>query len=111
MIKIRLARFGRKKKPFYRIVVANEDAPRDGKYIEKIGTYDPMLENTNPSRVTMKDDRVSYWLQQGAQPTNRVLKIIGALSIKLPRYIQKQYEGMIAKQKISSPKNNESPQC
>lgn len=105
VVKIRLARFGRKKVPFYRIVVASSDAPRDGKYIEKIGTYDPMLEKTNPSRVIMKADRVSYWLEQGAQPTSRMLKFIGRSAIELPKYIQKQYETMLAKHKIAPKKD------
>ncbi len=75
-VKIRLTRLGAKKKPCYRIVVANSTAPRDGKFIEILGTYDPMLEKTNPSRVRLKQDRIDYWLSVGAQPTDRVAKLI-----------------------------------
>lgn len=75
-VKIRLTRLGAKKKPCYRIVVANSTAPRDGRFIEILGTYDPMLEKTNPSRVKLKQDRIDYWLSVGAQPTDRVAKLI-----------------------------------
>lgn len=71
--KIRLARGGRKKSPFYSIVIADVRAPRDGKFIEKLGTYNPMLEKDNPERVVIKDaDRVKHWLGTGATPTDRV---------------------------------------
>lgn len=75
-VKIRLTRLGAKKKPCYRIVVANSTAPRDGKFIEILGTYDPMLDKTNPSRIKLKQDRIDYWLSVGAQPTDRVAKLI-----------------------------------
>ena len=65
-VKIRLARGGAKKKPYYRIVVANATAPRDGDFIEKIGTYNPMLEDSKENRVTLDVARVSYWLNNGA---------------------------------------------
>jgi small subunit ribosomal protein S16 len=69
--KIRLARFGSKKKPFYRIVVADNDSPRDGRFIEQIGTYDPLIEKED-QKVNVKEDRVKYWLAQGALPTNTI---------------------------------------
>ncbi len=75
-VKIRLTRLGSKKKPFYRVVIANSTAPRDGKFIEIVGTYDPMLEKTNPERIKLKKERVDYWLSVGAQPTDRVAKLI-----------------------------------
>jgi small subunit ribosomal protein S16 len=75
-VKIRLTRLGAKKRPFYRIVIANTTAPRDGKFIELVGTYNPMLEKTNPERVTFKKERIDYWLSVGAQPTERVAKLI-----------------------------------
>jgi small subunit ribosomal protein S16 len=75
-VKIRLTRLGAKKKPCYRVVVANSTAPRDGKFIEIIGTYDPMLSKENPGRIKLKQDRVQYWLSVGAQPTERVAKLI-----------------------------------
>lgn len=70
--KIRLARGGSKKKPYYRIVVADVRAPRDGRFIEKVGTYNPMLAKDDPSRVTFKEDRIKHWLGTGATPTDRV---------------------------------------
>jgi small subunit ribosomal protein S16 len=81
-VKIRLARHGAKKKPFYRIVVTDSESPRDGRYLENIGTYDPL--NT-PSRLTLKAERVQYWLGKGATPTDTVkslLKKQGALASK-----------------------------
>lgn len=75
-VKIRLTRLGAKKKPFYRVVVANSTSPRDGKFIEIIGTYDPMLAKENPARIKLKQERIQYWLSVGAQPTDRVAKLI-----------------------------------
>jgi small subunit ribosomal protein S16 len=72
-VKIRLARFGAKKRPFYRIVVADERYPRDGRFLETVGTYNPMVE---PNEVTMKQDRLQYWLGQGAKPTSTVNSLI-----------------------------------
>lgn len=75
-VKIRLARFGAKKRPFYRIVVADSRAPRDGRFIERIGQYDPMLPKDSKNRVVVKADRLQYWLSTGAQATERVLWFI-----------------------------------
>ena len=75
-VKIRLTRLGAKKKPFYRVVVANSTAPRDGKFIEIVGTYDPMLSKENPDRVKLKQERIQYWISVGAQPSERVAKLI-----------------------------------
>ncbi len=69
MVKLRLRRMGRKKRPFYRIVAADSRAPRDGRFIELIGTYDPL---EKPFKVELNEDRVFYWLQNGAQPTDTV---------------------------------------
>ncbi len=68
-VRIRLARHGAKKKPFYRIVVADSESPRDGKYLENVGTYDPLLD---PAQVTLKSERIQYWMDQGAKPSNTV---------------------------------------
>ena len=70
--KIRLARGGAKKKPFYRIVVTNSRSPRDGDFIEKIGSYNPLLAQDNAERVKFDTERMKYWLSVGAQPTERV---------------------------------------
>lgn len=72
-LKIRLARGGAKKRPFYAIVVADARSPRDGRFIEKIGTYNPMLEREHPQRIVLKEDRAKHWLSVGAQPTDRVV--------------------------------------
>ena len=77
MVKIRLARHGAKKKPFYRIVVADERSPRDGRYIELIGTYNPLQ---NPAGVQIKKERLEKWLQNGAQPTDTVARLIKKVS-------------------------------
>lgn len=74
MVKIRLHRVGAKKAPFYRVVVADSRAPRDGRFIEEIGTYDPSAENGSKIKVNM--DRVNYWLANGAQPTDTVRGLI-----------------------------------
>ena len=71
-LKLRMARGGRRNLPFYRIVVADSRAPRDGKFIEKIGTYNPLLSNDNANRIVLNTERVKYWLSQGAQPSDRV---------------------------------------
>ena len=76
MVKIRLARAGRKRTPFYRVVVAESSAPRDGKFIEIVGTYNPI---TTPSTITLNTDRINYWKSVGAQPTERVKKLITAV--------------------------------
>lgn len=72
-VKIRLARHGAKKRPFYRIVVANSESPRDGRYLENVGTYDP---KETPSRVVLKTERVQYWLEKGAKPTDTVKTLL-----------------------------------
>jgi len=86
-VKIRLARGGAKKRPYYRVVVADARAPRDGDFIEKIGTYNPLLKKEDGDRVTFKADRVKHWLDQGAQPTDRVALFIKAAGIELPKAI------------------------
>lgn len=91
-VKIRLARGGAKKRPFYRLVVANATAPRDGDFIEKVGTYNPLLIEDVAERMVLKSDRIQYWLSQGAQPTERVAKFIEAAGIELPSKIKKKVE-------------------
>ena len=72
-VKIRLARHGAKKRPFYRIVVADSESPRDGKFLEVVGTYNPLLD---PAEVNLKDERVKYWMDQGAIPTGTVKNLL-----------------------------------
>jgi small subunit ribosomal protein S16 len=81
-ISIRLSRGGAKKRPYYRIVVANSRSPRDGKYLEQIGTYNPLLAKDSDERVKLNEDRARYWLGVGAQPTDRVARFLDAAGIK-----------------------------
>ena len=80
-MKIRLARGGSKKRPFYRIVAADSRMPRDGRYVEKLGTYNPLLAKDDDSRVQMDMDRVNYWLGEGAQPTDRISRFLEAAGV------------------------------
>ena len=75
-VKMRLARGGAKKKPYYYIVVTPATTPRDGRYIEQIGTFDPMLKKDDPNRVKLDLERAKYWLSVGAQPTDRVARFL-----------------------------------
>jgi len=72
-VKIRLARHGAKKRPFYRIVVADSESPRDGRFLENVGTYNPLVE---PAEVTLKNERISYWIGQGATPSDTVKSLL-----------------------------------
>ena len=81
-MKIRLARGGSKKRPFYRIVAADSRMPRDGRFIEKLGTYNPLLPKDSEERVKMDVERVQHWLSQGAQPTDRVARMLEAAGLK-----------------------------
>jgi len=73
-LSIRLSRGGAKKRPYYRIVVTDSRSPRDGRFIEKVGTYNPLLAKDSPERVKLDGDRISHWLSVGAQPSDRVLR-------------------------------------
>lgn len=81
-MKIRLARGGSKKRPFYRIVAADSRMPRDGRFIEKLGTYNPLLPKDSEERVKMDMERVQYWLGHGAQPTDRVARMLEAAGVR-----------------------------
>ncbi|MBK1624726.1 30S ribosomal protein S16 [Afifella marina] len=80
-VKLRLSRGGSKKRPFYRVVAADERSPRDGRYIERVGTYNPLLPKDHAERVVLNTERVEYWLSQGAQPTDRVLRFLDAAGL------------------------------
>lgn len=79
---IRLSRGGAKKRPYYRIVVADSRSPRDGRFIEKVGTYNPLLAKDSPERVKLDTDRISHWLSVGAQPSDRVLRFLDAAGVR-----------------------------
>lgn len=76
MLKIRLARGGAKKRPYYSIVVADSHSPRDGRFIAKVGTYNPLLKKDDPARVTLKLEEIQAWVAKGAQPTDRVARFL-----------------------------------
>ena len=99
-MKIRLARGGSKKRPFYRIVAADSRMPRDGRYIERLGTYNPLLPKNSDERVKMNVERIQYWLSEGAQVTDRVsrfLEAAGILDKKTRNNPQKALPGQKAK--------------
>jgi len=93
-MKIRLARGGSKKRPFYRIVAADSRMPRDGRFIEKLGTYNPLLPKDSEDRIKIDLDRVKHWLDQGAKPTDRVSRFLEAA-------------GVVEKQERNNPKKAE----
>ncbi len=80
-LKIRLSRGGSKKRPFYRIVVADSRMPRDGRYIEKVGTYNPLLAKDNEERVNLVEDRIKHWISKGAKPSDRVNRFLAEADI------------------------------
>ena len=89
-LKIRLARGGAKKRPFYRIVVAEASSPRDGRYVERVGTYNPMVPKEHEQRMTLNSERITFWLGKGAKPTERVHKMLAAAGLAEPPVIRDQ---------------------
>ena len=81
-LKIRMARAGAKKRPFYNIVVADSRSPRDGRFIEKLGTYNPMLVKEHPERIKLKTERIQHWLGVGALPSERVARFLGDAGLR-----------------------------
>mmetsp|Transcript_21068 Transcript_21068/g.63405 ORF Transcript_21068/g.63405 Transcript_21068/m.63405 type:complete len:109 (-) Transcript_21068:821-1147(-) len=88
-VRIRLARFGRKHLPFYRIFVADQKAPRDGKHIEQVGHYDPLPGNDGNKRLALNVDRIKYWLSVGAQPSQTVGRLLGQAGV-IPKPVPPQ---------------------
>ncbi|MSP68071.1 MAG: 30S ribosomal protein S16 [Alphaproteobacteria bacterium] len=85
-VKIRMTRAGAKKRPFFRIIVTDTRSSRDGRFIERVGTFDPLLPKTEAKRVTLDVDRIKHWLSKGALPSERVAKLLGAAEIiPMPR--------------------------
>ncbi|MFI4987203.1 MAG: 30S ribosomal protein S16 [Alphaproteobacteria bacterium] len=80
-LKIRLARAGAKKRPFYRIVIADARSPRDGRFVERIGSYNPMVAKDHPERIVLDAERAKHWLSKGAEPTERVARFLGRLGL------------------------------
>ena len=89
-LKIRLSRGGAKKRPFYRIVVAEASAPRDGRYVERVGTYNPMVPKDHEQRLTLNGERISFWMSKGAQPTERVHKMLASAGLMAPPAVRDQ---------------------
>ncbi len=106
-VKIRLARGGAKKRPYYRIVVADSRAPRDGAFIEKVGTYDPFVKDAEVSKVNFVSDRIDFWLAKGATPSDRVAKFIQQAGIKLPEHILKKM-AVKEKSRVNKPSKKEA---
>ena len=98
-LRIRLARGGAKKRPYYRIVVADARMPRDGRYVEKVGTYNPMLAKDDPNRINLLEDRIRHWLSVGAQPSDRVARFLGAAEIAAKPAIPSQTKQHLPKAK------------
>jgi small subunit ribosomal protein S16 len=96
--KIRLSRGGAKKRPYYYVVVAHSASPRDGRYIEQIGTFNPMLPKDNPERVKLIEERCKYWLSVGAQPTDRVERLFDGAGF-LKRKVRNNPEKALPKKK------------
>ena len=89
-LKIRLSRGGSKKRPFYRIVVAEASAPRDGRYVERVGHYNPMVAKDSDQRLVVNGERITHWLGLGAQPTERVQKLLSTVSLAEPVKLREQ---------------------
>jgi len=104
MIKIRMARAGAKKKPYYNIVVAESRAPRDGKFLEKLGTYNPMLPRDNVSRVILKAERIKFWISKGAQVSDRIAIFLGKAGIAAMPERKNNPKKAVAKTKMTDRK-------
>ena len=98
-LKIRLARAGAKKRPYYHIVVADSRSPRDGRFIEKLGSYNPMLPADHAERVRLQDERVRHWMGQGAIATDRVAKFLGKAGLASAPMIREQPKKSAPKKK------------
>ena len=105
-IKIRLARAGSKKRPFYRVVATDSRMPRDGRFIEKLGTYNPLLKKDDSDRVKLDIDKVKDWLSKGAQTTDRISRLLENLEI-LPKKIRNNPIKAKPKKEVEEPKTEE----
>ena len=101
-LKIRLARGGAKKRPFYRIVVADSRMPRDGRYLEKVGTYNPMLPKDHEDRVKLVEESIKSWMGKGAKPTDRVQRILAAAGMMDAPEIREQPKQSQMKEKAKA---------
>ena len=106
-IKIRLARAGSKKRPFYRVVAADSRMPRDGRFIEKLGTYNPLLNKDDSNRVKLDLDKIKEWLSKGAQTTDRISRLLENLEV-LPKKIRNNPIKAKPKKEAEEPKAEEA---
>ena len=90
MLAIRMTRHGAKKRPFFHIVVADSRSPRDGRFIEKLGTYNPLLPREHAQRITLDKERIAHWLKAGAQPSDRVARFLAQAEMMKPRERREQ---------------------
>ncbi|MBL4725997.1 MAG: 30S ribosomal protein S16 [Rhizobiaceae bacterium] len=105
--KIRLARGGSKKRPYYSVVAADVRAPRDGRFIEKLGTFNPLLAKDSELRLNLNEDRIKYWLSEGAQPTDRVMRLLddaGLMKREARNNPKKALPGQKAQERIEEKK-------
>ena len=98
-LKIRLSRGGAKKRPYYRIVIADSRSPRDGRFIERIGSYNPMVPQDHPERLILDTERAKHWLSVGATPSDRVSRFLAAADLMPARFIPKQTKKNLPGQK------------
>lgn len=103
-LRIRLSRGGAKKRPFYRVVVADSRSPRDGKFIERLGTYNPMVPKDHAERLVLNEERIKHWLAVGAQPSDRVARFLGAAGLvavpELPKQTKKNQPKAKAQERL-----------
>ena len=104
-LKIRLSRGGAKKRPYYRIVVADSRSPRDGRFIERIGSYNPMVPRDHPERIVLNTERAKHWLSVGATPSDRVSRFLADAELvsarRIPRQTKKNQPGQKAQERLA----------
>ena len=103
-LKIRMTRGGAKKRPYYSIVIADTRSPRDGRFIEKVGTYNPMLDRSHPERIVLKTERIQHWLGVGALPSDRVARFLGDAGLR-PKPVRTETPKKSAPRKKTQEKN------
>lgn len=99
MLAIRMARGGAKKRPYYNIVIADSRSPRDGRFLEKVGTYNPMLPREHADRIKLNTERLTHWLSVGARPSDRVAKFLAGAELMKPRERREQTKKPLPKAK------------
>jgi small subunit ribosomal protein S16 len=112
MLKIRLSMGGVRKRPIYKIVIADSKAPRDGKFIEKIGSFNPLIPKDKKDRISVESERVKYWISKGAKPTLRVLRILGEAQIMpMPKAGNNPFKAVPKKERKKTDDKAEAPKA